>query len=389
MGTGTPLIYLIAGEPSGDAIGARLISALNELSGGAIEFTGLGGEAMKVAGFESLFPIQELSVMGFVEVLPHARRILRRINEVAEDVASKRPDLIVTIDSPSFSARVAKRIANLDIPKVHYVAPTVWAWREGRVHKFKRYYDHLMAILPFEPPYFEKVDLPCAFVGHPVLEYGADKGDGDSFRYRHNLPAAIPLICALPGSRRGEVGRHIDIFGKALEILGSKGQDYNVVIPTLSNLSEFVRKATAGWPVPPVILDRPDEKYDAMAASAVSVAASGTVALETAIARVPTVIAYKVNRITGFLLRRLIRVDFVNILNILADCEIVPEFLQEKCNAKNLAASLDSLMGENGDKQISELAPYIVQLRNGTEVPSMAAAKYLLSDVLKINAGSH
>ena len=131
MGTGTPLIYLIAGEPSGDAIGARLISALNELSDGVVEFTGLGGEAMKVAGFESLFPIQELSVMGLIEVLPHARRILRRINEVAEDVASKRPDLIVTIDSPSFSARVAKRIADLDIPKVHYVAPTVWAWRGG------------------------------------------------------------------------------------------------------------------------------------------------------------------------------------------------------------------------------------------------------------------
>jgi lipid-A-disaccharide synthase len=389
MGTGTPLIYLIAGEPSGDAIGARLISGLNELSGGEIEFTGLGGEAMMVAGFESLFPIQELSVMGLVEVLPHARRILRRINEVAEDVASKRPDLIVTIDSPSFSARVANRIADLDIPKVHYVAPTVWAWRAGRVHKFKRYYDHLMAILPFEPRYFEKVGLPCAFVGHPVLEYGADKGDGDSFRYRHNLPAAIPLICALPGSRRGEVGRHIDIFGKALEILGSKGQDYNVVIPTLSHLSEFVRKATAGWPIPPVILDRPDEKYDAMAASAVSVAASGTVSLETAIARVPTVIAYKVNRITGFLVRRLIRVDFVNILNILADREIVPECLQEKCSAENLATSLADLMGESGDKQIAELAPYIAQLGNGSEIPSMAAAKYLLSDVLKTNAGSH
>jgi lipid-A-disaccharide synthase len=387
MVTGAPLIYLISGEPSGDAIGARLIFALNELSGDAVKFTGLGGEAMKVAGFESLFPIQELSVMGLVEVLPHARRILRRIGEVAEDIEQKQPDLVVTIDSPSFSARVAKRIMHLDIPKVHYVAPTVWAWRAWRVHKFKRRYDHLMAILPFEPPYFEKVNLPCIFVGHPVLEYGADKGDGDSFRCRHNLSAAIPLICALPGSRRGEVGRHIEIFGKALEIFGSKGQDYNVVIPTLSHLSEFIREATADWPVAPIILDGPEEKYDAMAASAVSVATSGTVALETVIARVPTVIAYKVNRITGFLVRRLVHVDFVNILNIFAGREIVPERLLGECTPGNLATSLADLLGEGGERQIAELAPYIAQLGNGAEVPSMAAAKFLFNSVLNIAGG--
>jgi lipid-A-disaccharide synthase len=388
MVTRAPLIYLIAGEPSGDAIGARLISALNELSGDGVKFTGLGGEAMKAVGFESLFPIQELSVMGLVEILPHVRRILSRINEVAEDVAQKRPDLIVTIDAPSFSARVAKRIIHLDIPKVHYVAPTVWAWRAWRVHKFKRYYDHLMAILPFEPPFFEKVDLPCTFVGHPVLEYGADKGDGHSFRRRHNLSPVIPLICALPGSRRGEVERHIEIFGKTLKILGSKGQDYNVVIPTLPHLSRSIREATVDWPVAPIILDGPEEKYDALAASAVSVAASGTVALETAIARVPTVIAYKVNWITGFLVRRLVHVDFVNILNIFAGREIVPERLLGDCTPGNLAASLIDLIGEGGERQIAELAPYIAQLGNGAEIPSMAAAKYLFNGILKNSDGS-
>jgi lipid-A-disaccharide synthase len=389
MVTGAPLIYLIAGEPSGDAIGARLIFALNELSRGTVKFTGLGGETMKIGGFESLFPIQELSVMGLVEVLPHVRRILRRIDEVAEDIAQKRPDLIVTIDSPSFSARVAKRITHLDIPKVHYVAPTVWAWRAWRVHKFKRYYDHLMAILPFEPPYFEKVNLPCTFVGHPVLEYGADKGDGDSFRRRHNLSMAIPLICTLPGSRRGEVGRHIEIFGKALEIFGSKSRDYNIVIPTLSHLSKFIQEATADWLVAPIIIDGPEEKYDAMAASDVSIAASGTVALETAIARVPTVIAYKVNPITGFLVRHLAHVDFVNILNILASREIIPERLLGECTPGNLAISLAYLMGEGGKRQIVELAPYIAQLGNGAEVPSMVAAKFLFNGVLKISGGPH
>jgi lipid-A-disaccharide synthase len=183
------------------------------------------------------------------------------------------------------------------------------------------------------------------------------------------------------------VGRHIEIFGKALEIFGSKGQDYNVVIPTLSHLSEFIREATADWPVAPIILDGPEEKYDAMAASAVSVATSGTVALETVIARVPTVIAYKVNRITGFLVRRLVHVDFVNILNIFAGREIVPERLLGECTPGNLATSLADLLGEGGERQIAELAPYIAQLGNGAEVPSMAAAKFLFNSVLNIAGG--
>jgi len=185
------------------------------------------------------------------------------------------------------------------------------------------------------------------------------------------------------------VRRHIDIFGKALEILGTKGQGYNVVIPTLPHLSDFIQEATANWPVPPIILQGPEEKYDAMAASAVSVAASGTVALETAIAGVPTVIAYQVSRITGFLVRRLIRIEFVNILNILAGREIVPERLQGECSAENLAASLMDLIGEGGERQIVELAPYIAQLSNGAEMPSMAAAKYLFNGVLKITGKSH
>lgn len=376
------LIYLIAGEPSGDAIGARLISAIRENYNGELEFAGIGGAAMEAVGFRSLFPIQELSVMGLVEVLPHIRNILHRISEISEDVADRRPDLIVTIDSPSFSTRVAKKIATLDIPKVHYVAPTVWAWRPWRVHKFKRYYDHLLAILPFEPPYFERVGLNCEFVGHPVLEYGADIADGSEFRTRYKLPDDMTVICLLPGSRRGEVTRHIGIFGETLQLLRDRGYRFKVVIPTLPQVSDLVREGIKGWQDAPIVIDNAKEKYPAMAASNASIAASGTVALELALARVPTVVGYRVNPITAFIVKCLIRVDFVNLLNLLAESEVVLECIQEKCTPNRLADELQDLLGAKGPDQIAKLQPLISQLGRGGEKPSVAAAKYLLQDVL-------
>ena len=379
------LIYLIAGEPSGDAIGAHLIRAMSEFNGRKIEFTGLGGEAMKSCGFRSLFPISELSVMGLLEVLPHARRIMRRIHEVASDISDQRPDIVVTIDSPSFSIRVAKRIAELNIPKVHYVAPTVWAWRPWRVSKFKRYYDHLLTILPFEPPYFEDVGLPAPFVGHPVLEYGCDRGNGSEFRARHEITEDQILVCLLPGSRRGEVMRHLRIFGDALELLNTNGRGSRAIVPTLPHVADLVRSQTETWGTRPIILETPEEKYDAMAASNIALAASGTVALETAIARLPTVVAYRVNAVTAFIVRRFIKVDFINILNIMADRELVPECLQEKCTAERLHHELERLLDNGGERQIRELEPLLKKLGTGDAAPSFAAARYLFDRVLPEN----
>ena len=376
------LIYLIAGEPSGDAIGAHLIRALSEVDDREIEFAGLGGAAMSSCGFHSLFPISELSVMGLLEVLPHARRIMRRIDEVANDISSRQPDIVITIDSPSFSIRVAKRIAKLDVPKVHYVAPTVWAWRPWRVHKFKRYYDHLLTILPFEPPYFEDVGLPAPFVGHPVLEYGGDHGNGPKFRKRHKVSEEQILVCLLPGSRRGEVMRHLGIFGDALEILNTGEKGCRSVIPTLPHVADLVRSQTETWGTRPIILETPEEKYDAMAASNIALTASGTVALETAIARLPTVVAYRVNAVTAFIIRRLIKVDFVNILNIMADRELVPECLQEKCTAERLHHELERLLDNGGQRQIRDLESFLRKLRAGDSGPSVAAARYLFERVL-------
>jgi len=382
MGERPALIYLVAGEPSGDAIGARLMNALSEISNQEIEFAGIGGEAMIANGFDSLFPIVELSVMGLVEVVPHARRILNRINQVSKDIDKRRPDIVVTIDSPSFSIRVAKKISNLNIPKVHYVAPTVWAWRPWRVNKFQRYYDHLLTILPFEASYFERVGLTTKFVGHPVLEYGVDDTDGLGFRSRHGISETDRLICLLPGSRLGEIVSHLKIFGDTIDLLHGDNKPHRSTIPTLPHLADRIREGTANWKHKPIIIDSPLEKYEAMAASDVALAASGTVALETAIAKLPTVIAYRVNPITAFLIRRLIKVNFANILNIIAEREIIPECLQEHCRPDILRDELAHLLNGGGLLQINTAAPFIRTLYSSDSAPSKTAAKYLIKNVL-------
>lgn len=377
------LIYLIAGEPSGDAIGARLIEALRAAAEGEIAFAGLGGEAMAERGFESLFPIRELSVMGLIEVVPHARRILGRIGDVAEDIARLKPDLVVSIDSPAFTIRVMKRIADFGIPRVHVVAPTVWAWRPWRVHKFKRHYDHLLAILPFEPPFFERVGLTCSFIGHPVVEYGADQGDGTGFRARHGVGDDEKVLCLLPGSRRGEVTRHMPIFGETARALEADGQPVRCVIPTISSVRDIVRESVAEWTVPPIVVEGAQEKYDAMAASDIALAASGTVALELAIAEVPTVVGYQVNGLTAWMVRRLIKVNYVNIINILANSSLVPERLQQDCDPDLLTADLEALLGEDGRRQIDSIRPFVRQLRADERLPSEVAADYLLNCALQ------
>lgn len=379
MGQG-PLVYLIAGEPSGDAIAGRLMAALREETAGQVRFTGIGGTYMEEEGLRSLFPIAELSVMGLVEVLPHARRILRRIGQIADDVRDLRPDVVVSVDSPSFAIRVARRLARDPIPRVHVVAPTVWAWRPGRVHKFKRCFDHLLAILPFEPPWFERVGLPCHFIGHPVLEYGADRREeGRDFRADHGIGPDERLICVLLGSRRGEVTRLAAEFGKALKLFERANGAFRVVLPTVSAVADLVRDLTSGWPGQPIVVEGSAGKYPAMQASDIALAASGTVALELAIAGVPTVIAYRVAPLTAFIARRLIKVRYVNLVNILLDREVVPEKIQEHCRAEALALELQRLAGPDGVAQIAALQPALDALGRGGVPPSTQAARLILS----------
>ncbi len=381
--TGDPLIFVIAGEPSGDLLGGRLMAALMEETAGRVRFAGIGGQSMTEQGLRSLFPMAELSLMGLTEIVPHIPRLLRRIRETAHAVDQARPAAVVTIDSPDFTRRVVRRIADRTIPRIHYVAPSVWAWRPGRAKGFARDFDHLLALLPFEPPWFERAGLSCRFVGHPVVESGADKGDGAAFRARNAIDPDAMLICVLPGSRRGEVSRLAGDFGAALALLAQKHERIRVVVPTLESVTALVEACCADWPVPVEVIHGQAEKFDAMAASNLALAASGTVALELALARVPHVVAYRVAPLTYFIVRRLLTNprQYGNLVNIILDRQVVPELVQGNCGPEGLAHELERLMGPAGAAQIEDTAPALAQLGLGGPPPGRLAARAVL-DIL-------
>ena len=350
-----PLVFLIAGEPSGDVLGGRLMAALNRATGGSVRFAGIGGPNMESHGLTSLFPMSDLTVMGVTEVVPRLPRIWRRLRQTVAAAKSSHPAAVVTIDSPDFSFRVARRLKGKGFPLIHYVAPTVWAWRPGRARAIATFLNHVLALLPFEPPYFEAEGLACTFVGHPVVESGADNGDGAAFRRRHGIEPLAPLVCFLPGSRASEVGPLIPIFGETLARLRAGRPDLRAVVATVETVSQTVTAATRDWPTAPLLVSGTADKYDAFAATDVALAASGTVALELAMAGTPAVIAYKINPLTAFLVRRLIRVRFANLVNIILDRPAVPEFLQNDCRPERLAAAIDHLLG-NADARAQQVA---------------------------------
>jgi len=240
---GAPFIFIVAGEPSGDALGGSLIAALRQRTGTNLRVAGVGGERMREQGLDSLVPLDDLAVIGVAEVLPRATLILRRVRETVAAVRALKPDAVVTIDSSGFSWRIAQRLRRQgeSLPLIHYVAPMVWAWRPGRARRIARWYDHLMALLPFEPPYFHRAGLACSYVGHPIIESGADRGDGERFRAMSGLVPTDVLICLLPGSRGGEVRRLLPIFGAALERLGQVIGPFRVVVPTVATVGTTTR----------------------------------------------------------------------------------------------------------------------------------------------------
>ena len=340
--TGETFIFFVTGEPSGDALGGALIAALRQRTGGMLRIAGIGGERMREQGLESLVPMEDLAIMGVAEVLPRAPIILRRVHQTVKAIRALRPDAVVTIDSSGFTWRVAhglRRRGN-SWPLIHYVAPMVWAWRAGRARRMARWYDHLMTLLPFEPPYFERVGLSCRYVGHPVLEGGADRGEGHRFRTMYGLDDHDLLIAVLPGSRRGEVRRLLPIFGSALEILATKIGAFRVVVPTVATVTEVVADAVGAWPGSPIVVLQPRDKYDAFAASSAALAASGSVALELALARLPMVVGYRLNPLTEAFLGRALKVRQVNLVNLLLGEPLVPELLGPNCTPQRVAAAL-------------------------------------------------
>lgn len=375
---------VVAGEPSGDVLGGRLMAALRERSAKDIRFIGVGGEHMTAEGLDSLFPMDELSVMGAFEVLPLIPRLLRRIGQTAALARRARPDVVVTIDAPAFNFRMARHLRGAGMPLVHYVAPTVWAWRPGRAREIAAFLDHLMVLLPFEPPFFEAEGLACTFVGHPVVESGADSGadsgDGAAFRLRHAMTPDCPLLVVLPGSRRGEVRRLLPIFGEAVSRLGERVPGLRVVVPAVSGVASEIENAVGEWAVPALVVRGGQEKYDAFAAGDAALAASGTVALELAMARLPAVIAYRMNPLTMMIARRLVRLASVNLVNIIRDETVVPEFLQSRCRPELLAAAVEKILVDP-DARAAQIGAYDIVaegLGAGAETPSRRAAGVIL-----------
>ena len=381
--TDGPLIYLIAGEPSGDFLGGRLMAALKERTGGAVRFAGIGGEEMAAEGLTSRVKLDELAIMGVAEVLPRARIILRRVRETVADIIRLAPQAVVTIDSSGFTWRVAQRLRGRGerVKLIHYVAPMVWAWRAGRARRMARWYDHLMVLLPFEPPYFEAVGLSCSYVGHPVVESGADRGDGAAFRRRHNIAADTKLLILLPGSRRGEVGRLLPVFAEAVALLAARYPDLRVVLPTTENVAAQVGEAMTRWPIPVIVLRGREEKFDAFAAGDVALAASGTVALELALARLPAVVAYRINRLTHAVVRRIVKIEHAHLLNLVLQRKAVPEFLQDECTPERLAAAATRLIDDKAarEAQIADCQEALRHLGYGGLSPALRAADEVLA----------
>jgi lipid-A-disaccharide synthase len=345
-------VVLVAGEQSGDRLGAALMRALREQHRGALSFSGVGGEAMTAAGLHPLFGIEELSIIGVAAIPRRLPAILRRIRQAAAAAVEARPDVLVIIDSPDFTHRVARRVraAAPAIPILDYVSPSVWAWRPGRARAMRAYVDHVLAILPFEPEAQRRLGgPPTTYVGHPLAEeVHLLRPDEAELARRRQDP---PLVLVLPGSRRSEIRRLLPPFGAAIERVHQRCGEIELLLPTLPALAEMVRTETDRWRIAPRILTHPQEKLRAFRVARAALAASGTVTLELALAAVPTVAAYRISAWEAVIARRLIRVPSVILANLVVGENVVPELLQEECTPERLAEALLPLLSDTPERK--------------------------------------
>jgi lipid-A-disaccharide synthase len=376
-------IFIIAGEASGDALGASVMKALKQVHPD-ISFTGVGGPQMEEQGLSSLFPMKDLSVMGIAEVLPKLFKILGRLSMTTKAILREKPDAVLTIDSPDFCFRVIKKIksAGSKAARIHYVAPSVWAWRPGRAKKIAGMVDHLLTLLPFEPPYFTQHGLRTTFVGHPIVERLEYRGDGQRFRKKHNIPTDKEIICLLPGSRMSELDRLLEKFTETVDIILQRRHQAVVAVPTLPHLQDHIRAWFVGKGINPIVFSDPEEKFDAFCASTVAIAASGTVSLELALCDTPHIIAYKLSPVSAWLAKYLVRTPFVNLVNILLKRQTVPELLLEDCEPGPMSKPLLRLMEDKTARsaQLMDFRETLIKLGLGDpETPGQKAAKAVLN----------
>jgi lipid-A-disaccharide synthase len=374
-------VFLVAGEPSGDLLGAALMEGLRALAP-ALQFSGVGGPAMMAAGLSSLFDMREISVMGIAEIAPKYFHLRRRLRQTADAVLAARPDVLVTIDSPDFCLRVARAVkASAPVRTVHYVAPTVWAWRPGRAARMAEVIDQVLALFPFEPPLMQAAGMDCDFVGHPVVAAPvATAKEAAAFR------AAIggaPLLLALPGSRHGEVARLSARFGAALGLVAAARPGVRVVVPAAAAVAALVRAAVAHWPVPVTLIDPADDrdgarKRAAFRAADAALAASGTVSLELAANGTPMVIGYDMHPLTRVIMARMMLIDTVTLVNIVSQTSAVPEFLGTNCRAEEMASALRGVI-EAPQSQRDAMRLTMERLGLGGPPPGLRAAQAVLA----------
>ncbi len=380
-------VFLVAGEPSGDKLGAALMAGLKSF--GPVEFTGLAGPLMQAEGMDSLFPIDELSVIGVAEILPKYLHLRRRLHQTAEAVLAAKPDVLITIDSPEFCLRLAKLVkAKNDIRTVHYVAPSVWAWRPGRARKMAHHIDQVLALLPFEPPYMEAEGMECDFVGHPVVAEAAPSSEEvQAFRDRHEF-GTDPVLLVLPGSRRSEVRRLAPIFGEALRPVLEQNPDLHLVVPTTAGAAPVLEESLPSWPKMPVVLSPNDmrsddyliEKKCAFYAANYALAASGTVSLELAAAGTPMVIAYDAAWLTRQIIAAMLKIDTLTLVNLISDTRAIPEFNGKDCRPELIGPGVLEMI-EDHSGQTNAMVVTMERLGQGGEAPGLRAAKAVVSKI--------
>jgi lipid-A-disaccharide synthase len=379
-------IFLIATEESGDRLGAGLMKVLRQRLGDAVEFAGVGGRAMAREGLTSLFPIEELSIVGLAAVVQQLPKILRLIRRTVDAVIQNSPDILVIIDSPDFTHRVARRVRARDpsIPIVDYVSPSVWAWRSGRARAMVSYIDHVLALLPFEPEAYRRLHgPPCSYVGHPLTDQLASLRPNAEEQARRS--AGPPLLLVLPGSRRSEVRHHMAVFGAALSRLKGDGVAFEAVLPTMPHLVDDVSEGVKSWNIEPRIVVGETEKRAAFRLARAALAKSGTVTLELALSGVPMVTAYRTGAIEASILRRVIDVQSVILANLVVGENVVPEFLQDDCTAERLAPAVREVLADTPlrRKQVEAFARLDSIMSTGGVSPSVRAADIVLTTLGK------
>jgi lipid-A-disaccharide synthase len=386
-------LFLVAGEHSGDALGARLMAALERRCGARVHFNGVGGPLMEQKGLRSLFPMSDVAVMGPVAIVLALRRLTARVHQTVDAAVAANPDAVVIIDSPEFTHRVASRIRKKrpDLPIVDYVSPSVWAWRPGRAKTMRAYVDHIMALLPFEPAAHRDLGGPrCTYVGHPLIERITDfqSIDPAPLAARLRLSPHRPVLVVLPGSRRSEVGLLMDPFGGAMEVLLKQDRLPQVIVPVVPSVRHLVEEKLKRWPLIPHIVEGEADRLRAFKLATAALTASGTVTLELALAGTPMVVAYKVERLAAPFLRRLITASSIVLPNLVLGENVFPELIQEDCTPQNLAAAVAKVMRDGPARraQLDALARLPAAFTLPAESASEAAAEIVLAHARKTPA---